>query len=68
MDPKVIDDHLLRRSGRSFQSFLSVVNENVSKLTAKFVRSFLCGVLFGGDLILTHVAGDPLAVQRGRRG
>ncbi len=58
MTTRIMDDRILRRSGRSFQTFVSILSENVSKPTAKFIRSFLCGALFSGDLILTHVAGQ----------
>jgi len=57
MNPKVMDDRILRRSRRSFQSFVSLLSEQVPRPTAKFIRSFLCGVVFSRDLIFTHVAG-----------
>jgi hypothetical protein len=57
MTTQIMDDRILRRSRRSFQAFVSILCDGVSKPTAKFIRSFLCGALFSGDLILTHVAG-----------
>ena len=42
--------------GRVFQSFLSQLTSDLTKPNAKFIRDFLCGVLFSDNLVLTHVA------------
>jgi len=39
-----------------FQSFLSQLTSDLTKPNAKFIRDFLCGVLFSDNLVLTHVA------------
>jgi hypothetical protein len=42
--------------GRVFQSFLCQLTLNLTKPNAKFIRDFLCGILFSDNLVLTHVA------------
>jgi len=51
-----MDHHILSNSGRSFQKFISCITSQANRPTAKFIRQLLCGMLFCGDLILTHVS------------
>ena len=42
--------------GKVFQRFLSQLTSGLPKPNAKFIRDFLCGVLFSDNLILTNIA------------
>ncbi len=42
--------------GKLFQGFLSQLTSGLTKPNAKFLRHFLCGVLFSDNLVLTEVA------------
>jgi len=50
--------------GRVFQSFLSQLTSDLTKPNAKFIREFLCGVLFSDNLVLTHIAAKVPCASR----
>ena len=49
-------DNILSTSGKVFQKFTCQLTLQLSKPTSKFIRQLLCGVVFSGGLVLTHVA------------
>lgn len=51
-----MNKNIISIGGRIFQSFLSQLTLDLPKPNAKFIRDFLCGVLFSDDLVLTHIA------------
>lgn len=50
--------------GRVFQRFLSQLTWGLPKPNAKFIRDFLCGVLFSDNLVLTHIAAKVPCASR----
>ncbi len=55
--------------GKLFQGFLSQLTSGLTKPNAKFLRHFLCGVLFSDNLVLTEVAAKvPLLEPTDRYG
>lgn len=51
-----MSNNIISTGGRVFQRFLSQLTTDLTKANAKFIREFLCGVLFSDNLILTNVA------------
>jgi hypothetical protein len=47
---------ILQTSGKAFQKFTCHLTLQLSKPASKFIRQLLCGIVFSGELILTHVA------------
>ena len=48
--------NIISTNGKVFQKFLAQLTSNLTKPNAKFIREFLCGVLFSDNLVLTNVA------------
>ena len=51
-----MNNNIISSGGRVFQRFLSQLTTDLTKPNAKFIREFLCGVLFSDNLILTNIA------------
>jgi len=50
-----MSESIISIGGRVFQRFLSQLTSGLPKPNAKFIRDFLCGVLFSDNLVLTHI-------------
>lgn len=50
--------------GRVFQRFISQLTSDLTKPNAKFIREFLCGVLFSDSLVLTNIAAKVPCVSK----
>jgi hypothetical protein len=51
-----MSNNIISTGGRIYQRFLSQLTPGLPKPNAKFIRDFLCGVLFSDNLVLTHIA------------
>ena len=51
-----MNNNIISSGGRVFQRFLSQLTTDLTKPNAKFIREFLCGVLFSDNLVLTNIA------------
>ena len=56
--------NIISIGGRVFQGFLSQLTSGLPKPNAKFIRDFLCGVLFSDNLVLTHIAAKVPCASR----
>jgi hypothetical protein len=59
-----MNESIISIGGRVFQRFLSQLTSGLTKPNAKFIRDFLCGVLFSDNLVLTQVAAKVPCVSR----
>jgi hypothetical protein len=59
-----MSNSIISIGGRVFQRFLSQLTPGLPKPNAKFIRDFLCGVLFSDNLVLTHVAARVPCASR----
>jgi hypothetical protein len=48
--------NIISTGGRVFQRFISQLTSGLTKPNSKFIREFLCGVLFSDNLVLTNIA------------
>ena len=59
-----MSNSIISIGGRVFQRFLSQLTPGLPKPNAKFIRDFLCGVLFSDNLVLTHIAAKVPCASR----
>jgi len=51
-----MSNNIISTGGKVFQKFLSQLTSDLTKPNARFIREFLCGVLFSDNLVLTNIA------------
>jgi hypothetical protein len=59
-----MSNSIISIGGRVFQRFLYQLTPGLPKPNAKFIRNFLCGVLFSDNLVLTHIAAKVPCASR----
>ena len=48
--------YIVKSTGKTFKKFIGQITDGLSKPRRKFVTELLCGTIFSGDLVLTHIA------------
>ena len=48
--------YIVKSTGKTFNKFIGQITDGLSKPRRKFVTELLCGTVFSGDLVLTHIA------------